>query len=103
MGLDAENVADRKGELGLVQSVEMKLIEAFGAKLAHLLNQYGGGDELAAFQIFFQSIVKRRQPIGDARAATTCHAGNALEIRRRHQARHDRYLYAGFLRALAKA
>ena len=54
-------------EIGLVERIEMKLVEAAGAQLLHLVGQHRGGDDAAAFHIFVQPVIGARQPGRESR------------------------------------
>ncbi len=68
-GLNAQKPAGRIGEIGLVERVEMKLVEAAGAQLLDLVGQHRGGDDAAAFDIVVQAVIGLGQPGGNAGAA----------------------------------
>ena len=69
-GLNPKHAAGRIGQIGLVEGVEMKLVEAAAAQLLHLIGQHGGSDDAAAFDIFVQPVIGTRQPGGNGRAAS---------------------------------
>src|SRR5579863_2469895 len=50
-----KRVADRKGELGTVQGIEMELLDALTLQRLHLLDGYGSGDQPAGFRILLES------------------------------------------------
>ena len=67
--LNAQQPAGGIGEIGLVEGVEMKLVEAAGAQLLHLVGQHGGGDDAAGFDILVQPVIGAGQPGGNGGAA----------------------------------
>ena len=85
----AERVADRVGELGTVQRIEMKLVDAVTLQRVHLLDGHRGGNQLARLGIFFEAVEAMLQPIRDRRAATLGEARDLREARDGQDARHD--------------
>ena len=67
--LHAEHAAGGKGQIGLIERVEMKLVEAFGAQVARTCSaRTAAAIELARFGIVVEAFVKPRQPVGHAGA-----------------------------------
>ena len=102
-GLNPKQAASRIAEIGLVEGVEMELIEPKAAQLLHLIGQYGGSDDAAAFHIFIQPVIGAGEPVGDGCAGLGGHAFDAAESRGRHDAGHHRNGNAGLDRIVAKS
>src|SRR5579871_2451584 len=65
-----ERVADRKGELGTIQRIEVELFDALTLQRLHLLDGHGGGDQPAGFRILLESGETLHQPGRNVGAAT---------------------------------
>src|SRR4051812_24326654 len=102
LGTNAENAAGRISQVGLVESIEVKLAEAAGAQLLHLVGQHGGGDDTACFHVLVQPFIGFCQPGRNGGARLGRHAGDAIEIGGGHHAGHDGNGDAGTGRIVAK-
>src|SRR5579883_3613160 len=96
-------MADRVGEIGAVEGVEMELVDAAGVKLATLLGGDRGGDELAGARIAVEPLEEPREPGRDAGAAALRELHDAPVIGDGEDSRDDRDGDAGPARALDKA
>src|SRR5579883_1027371 len=68
-GAHAEDVADRVGEVGAVEGIEVELVDSLGVEVAALLGGGGGGDELAGARVVVEPLEEAGEPGRDAGAA----------------------------------
>src|SRR6187455_912337 len=73
-----ERVADRVGELGAIERVEVELLDPVPLQCMHLLDGHRGGNQLARLGILFQPVEAVFQPVGN-RCATAL--GEACDLR----------------------
>src|SRR5688572_25566053 len=58
----AERVADRVGEFGTIQRVEMELLDAVTLQRVHLLDRDRGGNQLARLRVFLEAVEAVLEP-----------------------------------------
>src|SRR6266404_341664 len=96
-------MAGGEGEIGAVQRVEMELLDAFALQAAAEIAGDGGGDHAARLEIVVEAVEQFREPWRYFGAAKTGNSRHSLEVRHRHDARHDRHVDSGCGRAIAEA
>ena len=64
-----ERMADRVGEFGAIQGVEMELLDAVLPQALHLLDRHVRGDHAARVRIVVEAVEARAQPVRNGRAA----------------------------------
>src|SRR5438477_10143529 len=92
MAAHSEKMAGGKGEVGAVQRVEVELLDAFALQAAAEVASYRGGDHPAGFDVVVEALEHLGEPGWHLGAAQARHPGDALEVRHRHDAGHDRHL-----------
>ena len=74
-------MANREGQFGSVQCVEVKLVHALALQLAHLLDRNTGSNHLARFLVIVQSANRSRNHAGTLapqRSAKRCSCGKRV-------------------------
>ena len=82
-------MTDGVGELGTVQGVEMKFLDAVLTQALHLLDRDVGRDHAARLRILIQSVEPAAQPLGYRRSATLRKTQHVREPRDGKNPRHD--------------
>src|SRR5476649_778009 len=99
----SQQVTDREREVRAVQRIEVKLLDAFVAQAAAEIARDGGGDHTPCLDVLFQSLEHLGQPRRHLGTAQARHLGDALEVRDRNDAGHDRHRDAALGGMVAEA
>ena len=103
MAADSQEMAGREGQVGAIERVEMELVDAFALQAAAEVAGHGGGDHAAGLDVVVEALEHLGQPGRHLGAAQAGHPGDALEVRHRHDAGHDRHVDAGRRGVVAEA
>src|SRR5690242_12217227 len=103
MAADSQQVAQRERQVRAVQRIEMELVDALGIQAAAEIPRDRCGDHAASLDVVVEAVEHVGQPTRHLGAAQAGHLLDALEVRDRHDARHDRHVDAGLRRGLAEA
>ena len=82
-------MANGVGELGAVQRIEVKLLDAVPAQLLHLIDRHVRCDHAARLRILVQPIEAPAQPFGNGGTATLGKAEQLGKTGNRQNSRHD--------------
>src|SRR6185312_15016640 len=103
MAADSQQVAQREGQVRAIERIEMELVDALGMQAAAEVARDRGGDHAARLDVVVEAGEHVGQPRWHLRAAQPGHLLDTLEVRDRHDTRHDRHVDAGLRRGLAEA
>src|SRR4051812_19524076 len=81
MAAYSKQMAGRKGEIGAIERVEMKLVDTLALQAAAEVTGHGGGDHATSLDVVVEAVEHLGQPRRHLGAAETCHPGDALEVR----------------------
>ncbi len=93
----------RRGKIGPVQRIEMELVDAFIAQASAKIARHGGGDHAPRLDVLLEAVEQAGEPCRHLGAAQAGHLGYSLEVRDRHDARHDRRVHPRRRGAIAEA
>ena len=95
-------MTDRDDQIGAVQCVKVKFVDAIGVQPPALLGGERRGDEAARIGIIVEPVEMRCHPARDRGSAARRHARQLGEICHRQDTRHDRDADAGGIGPVAK-
>ena len=89
-------------ELGAIQGIKVKLIDAFPLQQSHLLDGNAGGDQFSRVRVIFETVESIVQPARHRGAALFGEARQLRKARDRQNARDDRCFDASDCAAITK-